>query len=523
MQVLKGDGYDVVGGKELDGAAKGTGAQLDSNDGFKTVAKELSISAFVTGEVSKKKAKLTIRNGSDGSVLGEGAFGGANPNKIAADVRDGFSRRLGSAVERGHAPSGAKKPTAAPAPEPEETEEKPQVASSGDEEAPAKPASKPAAPAAVAANTDETPPPSSSSSSAGGPDETVARKAPAPPPAPEGELGPRALDLSIAFGGFSRNLSYNQDIYQSLRQYKLALGPTATLAAVIYPAAFATGGFVANLGAEVNLEQTFGVSSSVPANMSGPFPNGATFNTVIHDYYGGVRGRLMFGPHEIALFAGGGEHAFSFRNGPALTDDRGQLDIPDTIYQYARVGLDTRFELPSGMTAGLRAAYRYVINQGGQIATGPIVDDKNNTAFNSSGQAAGMGFFPYLNVGGVDLNAMLGYHVTPSIEARFNVNLRRYFYTMNSSSKVCASGCDFAMNPAGQTVQVNGIAGGAVDQYIGFNVSVAYLFGGVAAAPPSAGEIEPNPEAAAPKETPKAKAKGKKKSGDEDDEDDSDQ
>ncbi len=58
--------------------------------------------------MSKKKAKLTVRNGLDGSVSGEGSFGGANPNKIAADVRDGFSRRLGSAVERGRAPSSAK-------------------------------------------------------------------------------------------------------------------------------------------------------------------------------------------------------------------------------------------------------------------------------------------------------------------------------------------------------------------------------------------------------------------------------
>src|SRR5438876_3586962 len=70
MQVLKGEGYDVVGSRELDGAAKSAGASLDSNDGFKAVAKELSISAYVTGEVAKKKAKLTVRNGSDGAVSG---------------------------------------------------------------------------------------------------------------------------------------------------------------------------------------------------------------------------------------------------------------------------------------------------------------------------------------------------------------------------------------------------------------------------------------------------------------------
>src|SRR5204863_8685454 len=114
MQVLKNDGYDIVGSRELDAAAHGIGAQLDSNGGFKAVAKEMSISSFVTGEVSKKKAKLTVRNGADGAVSGEGSFAGADPAKIAAEVRDGFGRRLGSAVERGRAPSGAKKAAAAP-------------------------------------------------------------------------------------------------------------------------------------------------------------------------------------------------------------------------------------------------------------------------------------------------------------------------------------------------------------------------------------------------------------------------
>jgi len=108
MHALKSGGYEVVGSREIDASAKNAGAELDANDGFKAVAKELAISAFVTGEVGKKKAKLTVRTGSDGSVTGEGSFAGANPRKIAAEVRDGFGRRLGSAVDRGHAPAGKK-------------------------------------------------------------------------------------------------------------------------------------------------------------------------------------------------------------------------------------------------------------------------------------------------------------------------------------------------------------------------------------------------------------------------------
>jgi len=206
MQVLRGD-YDVVGAKEIDAAAKSTGAQLDSNDGFKAVAKELAISSFVTGEVSKKKAKLTVRNGADGSVSGEGAFGGANPKKVAADVRDGFSRRLGSAVERGRAPAGAKKPSAAPVAEAADEGDDKEAASGGDEE----PARKPAASKASSSDDKdqkdqkdktegEAPPPSGDAA----PEETVAKKAPAEAEGEGAATGPRALDVSEPLPG--RNL-----------------------------------------------------------------------------------------------------------------------------------------------------------------------------------------------------------------------------------------------------------------------------------------------------------------------------
>jgi hypothetical protein len=210
---------------------------------------------------------------------------------------------------------------------------------------------------------------------------------------------------------------------------------------------------------------------------------GANFNTVIHDYYGGARVRIVLaGGHEIAAFAGGGEHAFAFRDGPNMSDDRSMLSIPDTIYRYVRGGVDARFELPSGLTAGLSGAYRYVLNQGGQIAD--------------------PGFFPFLTVAGVDFNAMLGYHVIPSIEARFNFNLRRYFYAMNSAP------ADLMMNPP------NAVAGGAVDQWVGFTIGAAYIFGGVSSGSASSSD-EP------PAEEPKKKKKKKKKSSDDEDAGDS--
>jgi hypothetical protein len=305
-------------------------------------------------------------------------------------------------------------------------------------------------------------------------------------------MGPRALDVGLAFGGFSRSLDYNQPFSQ-LRSYKLALGPQISVRAIAYPLAFMTSGFLANLGVELSIDQAFSVTSSVTPG--GAFPAGADFNTIIHDYYGGARVRYMLsGGHEIAVFGGGGEHAFSFRDDPTMPNSRSQLSIPDTIYRYARFGVDAKFELPSGVTARVSGAYRSVLNQGGQIAS----------SYDPTTMATG--FFPYLTVGGVDFSAELGYHITPSWEARLGVSLKRYFFAMNSAKD------DVMADP--NTGKFSDLcpclaAGGAVDQYVGFSVGAAYVFGGVSPGASPAADEQPAP---APK-----KKKHKKKGGDEDD------
>ena len=64
---------------------------------------------IVTGEIGRKRAKITVHDGRDGARLGEAAFPGANPRKMAAEVARTFWSRLGGEVERGRVPSGAKK------------------------------------------------------------------------------------------------------------------------------------------------------------------------------------------------------------------------------------------------------------------------------------------------------------------------------------------------------------------------------------------------------------------------------
>ena len=117
MKSLKAHGFEVVGSRAMADAVRSTGASLDSDDGLQKLAKELSLSAIVTGEVGPKQAKLVVHDGGEGSILGDGSFSGANPRKLGTEVGLTFWKKLGPDVGRGHVPSGAKKPSVAAAAE----------------------------------------------------------------------------------------------------------------------------------------------------------------------------------------------------------------------------------------------------------------------------------------------------------------------------------------------------------------------------------------------------------------------
>ena len=56
MHALRAHGFQLVGARRMADAMSSTGAGLDSDDGLKKVAKELSLSAIVTGKVGPKRA-----------------------------------------------------------------------------------------------------------------------------------------------------------------------------------------------------------------------------------------------------------------------------------------------------------------------------------------------------------------------------------------------------------------------------------------------------------------------------------
>jgi len=433
MRALKAHGYELAKSREMELGLANTGALLDSDDGFAKVARELALSVIVTGEVGKKRAKIAVHDGRDGGLLGEAAFPGANPRKMAAEVARAFWAKLGGEVERGRVAPNAKKAPKVVAEAPEDDESAPDAGDATE--------SKAKVAGHAAASERQTSPDSDSGSGRDedkAADENVLREEASAAPSPSSPVPP-TFDAFLAPTGTNRAFVYHQDISpMGMRPYTLPLAAATALHIAWYPVSALTSGPLQHLGVEVGVEQAFGLRSAAGAD--GSALAGKTFGNSVHDYEGGLRYRVPFGAgNQIWLSGTAGEHAFVFTNPSGCADCRAMLHIPDTIYRYGRPGIGLRLELPAAFSLTLGGGYRYIFNAGGTHLDG---------------------YFPHRTVGGVDAELALGYRVTRSLEIRGSGQLRRYFYDMHSK--------------AGDTY----LAGGAIDQYWTVGLGMAVLLGG---------------------------------------------
>jgi hypothetical protein len=423
--VLERHGYQPSTAGEVAAAAASSGADLEADDGFMLVAKQLGVVAFVTGDVGAKTARLAVR-GADGAVKANASFTAANPHKLAAEVRRSFWDHLGPALER----SKALPPSARPSQKPVA------AAATGDG------ASDPARRSGDitdgdTAGSDDGEARDRDATDADGP---RSRRRPRIQPDPDADVAVTAepadagtdrrwLELALGARGFSRNLSMHQHVTGTLRHSQLALGPAVVFDVAFYPLALAMSGPAANIGVVAGIEQAVGTSSQLAPDAT--FPAGATFQTWMRELVGGLRYRVPLGDSQIGASVTGGEHAFWFTGGDGV--DRNLLALPNTIYRFVRGGVDARLALTPDFYVAAGGGYRHVLN-----SAGPVQD-----------------FFPHLTVKGVDAEVGVGYRINTTVEARLQGNIRRYFYDMHSI--------------AGDTW----IAGGAVDQYLSVAARVA--------------------------------------------------
>ncbi len=239
---------------------------------------------------------------------------------------------------------------------------------------------------------------------------------------------PMALDLIVGSRVFSRSLKYVDSLSGSLRPYSLPFGAAPWLAVEIYPGAFASPGLAADLGLTASFERSVGLVSR-----AGAAEGGAEYPTSASSYSVGVRGRYRSGRSDAGLALSYGGQAFSIADASSTSP---KPDIPDVSYRFLRMGAGGRLAVSAPAALLMQAAYRHVL---------------------STGEIGGASYYPRATARGLDASAGLAYRLgNAGLEGRVALDIRRY---------------GFAINPRPGDMAV---AGGAVDQYVGLSLGIAY-------------------------------------------------
>jgi hypothetical protein len=371
---------------------------------------------FATVEKSGKNWLLDIevRSGEDGEVVGDLSLKGKSQNDLKKKIGDELAVSLAEPISKTKAPADKKKKKGKEK-EKEKEKEKPKETAPEPEPAEEKPAKK----EPKAKDEEEEP------AEAEPEDEPVADKKDAEDaPAAAAKDLPSAIELGAGVKFFTRNFDYNDDV-SGLRTYSLSGAPAGFVSLRLYPAAFFTDGFAANIGIAAGYERAFAVSSKNA--------QGDELDTSSQEFYAGLRLRLPFAAHEAGLVAAYGQHSFTID---------GDESVPDVDYSFVRTVVDARFRFGK-IVVGAHVGPRFVLGTGqlGEI-------------------------FPDASAGGIELGLHGGYAVTDNLDLLLGVDVRRYYFTLNPSTT----------NPPTLPTPVPQVAaaGGAVDQYLGVSLGVGW-------------------------------------------------
>jgi hypothetical protein len=458
----------VVSGAELGAAAKQLHVRLDDDSGFKAVAQSLNLTGMVQGEVSAKKATLTVRNGQDGSVVGEESFTGNDPKQVAGVISKTFWKRLAAAFNKTNPPSGGggggidtsdegASSAAATESEPSSSSASENAKPAREEVAAAEPERKPARKANTESEESGGGRPKAKASSSEGGEEAASEPGASP-----------WFDGAVGLADLMRSLSYKQQLNYSgatrVANYSLPQSPVVVGKFDIYPGAMLdAGGFANDVGLTLDLGYLLPVVTT-PGE-------GGSYKTASLAWAVGPKVRLPAGFFATVAY---GNRWFKLEKSNANMAP--STTVPLTDYKFVRIGAGIKHQVSTSLSLMANLAYDRCLGTPSGIG--------------------GAAYFPRTTCAALEAGAGAGYSITNSIELRAGVDLQRFGLAFNTTP-----------NDVGKTP----IAGGAIDQYIQLYVMVAYVMGGGGAA--SGGDAE---------SADTAKDEAKKDNGDKGGEDDKD-
>ena len=457
MRAVKTNRYQVIGGEQIEKVARKQRVGLDSDASFEVVARALGVTAFVTGQVSRQRATLAVRDGSGGAIVDSATWAAPDPRRLAISVGRTFWKRLGPAIARSRAPSGAKLDVA---PEnetlPVDGEEGVSAGDAVPEEASRAPSKVAAAPPPPPRTGNRRSPARSDAKSetsddgkprrdregsddqpGDGDDETTAvesakvRRRGGEAAGEPATAGIEQLDeaLSVAVGpryGL-RSLSYVDDRYDMNSSYSLPRAPIVGVDADFFPGALATRGALASFGVTGSFEYL------LPLVKSRPFGGGPASTT--RGFAGSVGLKIRL-PAGFYLTGGIGDRYFEIVDKPNVDPS----DVPAVDYQFIRGGAGVRRRLASTVMLMAHGAYLHCLKLG---------------------QIAGASYYPNAKGAGFEGGLAFGFLISSSLEVRGGVDVQRFGLAFNVKY-------DDFLNGART-------AGGAVDLYSEAWVALAFL------------------------------------------------
>ncbi len=236
------------------------------------------------------------------------------------------------------------------------------------------------------------------------------------------ELPPFSITADLLL--FSRQFSYNDDLFNALREYNLELGPALHLEAAWFPLAHFMGGTPSKIGMDFTALSGLALNSGNAA--------GSSFPTQFRGWSAGLRYREKLGGVELSGRLAYGSQSFRIEAADINTP---APEIPSVDYTYMHLGVVGRSKLLGPISARGHAAWLPLMGMG-QLQT----DD----------------WFPRITGGGAEASLRLLYQYNKDIEFSVGV-LWRYFY--------------FSMNPEPGDPWV---AGGGFDRYWGGTIGATW-------------------------------------------------
>jgi hypothetical protein len=404
-----------------------------SDDDWVALARKLRVDGIVEPAISKtggkRRVEVVVHNGLDGAVAGRETFSAKGPPvKLAAAAAAGVWRKLGSAIRGTEPPKKDTGPTYVPAPVASEASAAPQPEETAKEPldtlpVPLEEKSEPpkAEHAKPVASRDRTPGGEGDEFEAGGGGASLGKRGEgmAKPSALEIEIGNRVLFRVFSFTPASAGAEYNER-FLFVPQGRVAWFPLR------YAGIFLAGEFNPRLE-----------TGSKPA-----------YPTWAREIVLGAQARYPLSVGALALGAGYFLHELVLGDAAdPNSPGRRTLAWPNVVYQGVRIAASGRFRLWSILQVGAEAAYRLVTSPG----EGEVRVRSSN-------------YFPNAKVSfAMDGSLFLGVAIASWLEIRGGVDYRRYVFGALAPGSDNANGTN---------------ATGAVDQYLGYTLGVAGLYGG---------------------------------------------